>query len=45
MIKLQDVLLQEYKRKYKKHWSYEAYNDYEEEYFDEVEDDLKKMFG
>ena len=43
MIKLQDVLLQEYKRKYKKHWSYEAYTDQEEEYFDEVEDDLKKL--
>ena len=45
MIKLKEILLNEYKRKYKKHWSYEAYTDQEEELFDEIEDDLKKMFG
>ena len=45
MIKLKDLLPEAYRRKYKKHWSYEAYTDQEEELFDEIEDDLKKMFG
>ena len=42
MIKLQDVLNEG--KKYKKHWSYEAYDSKEEDFFDEVEFQLEKMF-